>query len=116
MIRTQVIYIWGGFAINTTLKIYDDEEFRGLDNWERGDWISLNNREIVKELVYLGLQGGIKRALESPTPSIRRYVRQKIYTHLRSASSNPEQLKKILKGRLIYYRLVCRKIFVHRNG
>ena len=100
MIRTQVTNIWGGFAINTKLKIYDDDDFRGLDNWAGGDWRYLNNREIVTELVYLGLQGGIKRALESNTPSIRRNVRQKIYKHLQSAGDNPERVKEILKGTL----------------
>lgn len=54
--RTQVKSVWGSIPIDTTESIYQN-----FSQWE-----SLNPKQIVDELVNLGLWGGIRRAARVP--------------------------------------------------
>ena len=63
--RIHATEIWGGFPIDTEEEIYE-KEFP--------DWAPLSKKEIVTELVNLGLQGGIKRAGKSEIEELQEYA------------------------------------------
>ena len=95
MAKTHVTDIWGGFSIDTEQKIYEDGEFNSFSKNIGVDWRALDETQIVRELVYLGLHGGIDRSLDS-TDSVIDYVYEHIWTELGASRDEPEKVKKIL--------------------
>ena len=95
MAKTHVTDIWGGFSINTKQKIYEDEEFNSFSEKIGVDWEALDETQIVRELVYLGLHGGIDRSLDS-TGDVIKYVQEQIWTKLNPSRDEPKKVKEIL--------------------
>ena len=87
MARTHVTDIWGGFSLDATKPIYEEKIF--------SRWKDLSENEIVQELVDLGLQGGIRRALDDPEEALSNAI-QGLYEQLKAAGDNPEKVKQIL--------------------
>ena len=87
MVRTHVTDIWGGFSLSTEQPIYREPGF--------AHWQEFDEKKVVLKLVYLGLQGGIRRALKSDTPSVVRPA-QGLFKQLRLAGDDTKKVEQIL--------------------
>lgn len=96
MAKTQVTEIWGGFRIDTREKIHEDRDFNSFSQRMEVDWKKLDGRGIVEKLVYLGLHGGIRRALQSSNRPFARNIATNIFAPLNSSSDQPKKVKQIL--------------------
>lgn len=87
LVRSQTTYIWGGFALDPRRLLTDDEQ--GLFS----HWADFEARQIVDELVNIGLHGGIVRTYKSDSKYRLKEHGLDLDEQFRLAEEDPEEVE-----------------------